>query len=132
MLQINLYAIILRKCYKPGDHIVVHCNVFNDSSVECKPRATLFQNQIYLFADTHKAYQVPITEPVVGDSVAKAKENTSLQILTIPIPNETPLSIKTELIVVKYLIHVMLDIPHAFDIHANLPMVLTTESVTDS
>ena len=129
MLQIYLYTSISRKCYKPGDHIVVHCNVFNDSSVECKPRATLFQNQIYLFADTHKAYQVPITEPVVGDSVAK--ENTSLQILTIPIPNETPLSIKTELIVVKYFIHVTLDIPHAFDIYANLPMVLTTESVTD-
>ena len=126
MLQIYLHASISRKCYKPGDHIVVHCNVFNDSSVECKPRATLFQNQIYLFADTHKAYQVPITEPVVGESVAK--EDRSLQTLPIPIPNDTPLSIKTELIVVKYFIHVTLDIPHAFDLHVNLPILVATQS----
>lgn len=50
----------------------------------------------------------------------------------IPIPKDIPLTIKSELISVKYLIHVTLDIPHATDVHVNLPIAVTTQSVLES
>ena len=108
----------------------MQCDVFNESSVECTPRATLYQTQVYMRGDVQKASQLAISEAVVGEKAEKHK-NVG-QILAIPIPQDIFLSIKSEIIAVKYFIHVTLDIPHAFDIHLNLPFVVTTESALNS
>lgn len=99
-------------------------DVANESSVEATPRATLYQTIVYLFGERHKASQTAITEAIVGQKVDK--HSNGKEVLAITIPHDIPLTIKTELISIKYHIHVTLDIPHAFDIHANVPIVVTT------
>ena len=113
----------------PGATIEVHCDIVNNSTTDCIPRVTLFQKQIYLFAERHKACQVEKSLPIVGECVTK--ESNSYQKLTLTIPTDVDLSIITELIVVKYFIHVTLDIPHALDIHVDLPIVVTTVSAPE-
>ena len=101
-------------------------DIANQSSVEATPRATLYQTQIYMCGQRHRALHLAVGEAVVGKKVAEeAKEE---QILEIPIPKDASLTIKTDIIAVKYFIHVTLDIPHAFDIHTNLPLVVTTRA----
>ena len=110
-----------------GETIEIQCDVFNDSSTETTPRATLYQTQVYLFGERHKAFQIPFSDPVVGQPVPK--NTNAMEFMKITLPKPTSLSIKSELISVKYLIHVTLDIPHAFDIHVNLPFVVTTKAL---
>ena len=104
--------------------------MINESSVEATPRATLYQTKVYLFGELHKADTIAVTDSVVGKKVDKHSNGS--EILNIAIPEDIPLSIKSELIAVKYSIHVTLDIPHAFDIHVNLPLIVTTLAALDS
>ena len=78
----------------------------------------------------HKALQSAVTHHVVGDKMDK--HSRTEKILVIPIPENVPLTMKSELIAVKYLIHVTLDIPHAIDAHVNVPIVVTTQSALKS
>ena len=112
-----------------GETIVLHCDVANDSSVETTPRATLYQMRIFLFGERHTGSQQAITEHIVGKKIDK--HSRASEILAIPVPNDIPLSIKTDLISVKYFLHVTLDIPHAIDLHVNLPILITTKSALD-
>ena len=100
--------------------------MINESSVEATPRATLYQTKVYLFGERHKAYQKAIAEPVMGQKVDKHSNGN--EVLAIAIPEDIPLSIKSELIAVKYSIHVTLDIPHSCDLHVNLPIIVSTRS----
>ena len=43
------------------------------------------------------------------------------------VPADAPISIKNELIVFKYYIHITLDIPLELDLHINLPIIITTK-----
>ena len=46
--------------------------------------------------------------------------------LLLTIPEQCPLTIKNELMVVKYFVHVTLDIPMELDLHINIPVIVTT------
>ena len=113
-----------------GESIVLHIDVDNKSSIEATPRARLYQTVVYLFGERHTASQFAVTDEVVGQKVDK--HSNEREVLAIPIPQDTPLTIKTELIVVKYFIHVTLDIPHAFDLHVNLPILVATQSALNN
>ena len=117
-----MHTFIQRKGYYPGESIELIIDIQNESSVEATPRATLYQTQVYMCGQRHRASNVALTSPVVG------KHSNNEQIIGIPIPKDVSLSIKSDLISIKYFIHVTLDIPHAFDIHANLPFVVTNRS----
>ena len=80
--------------------------------------------------ERHKASQLPLLEAVVGQSVEK--QSNSEQVLNVPLPETACLTIKSEVISVKYFLHVTLDIPHAFDVHVNLPFVVTTLSALNN
>ena len=73
--------------------------------------------------ERHKVVEIPLTDPIVGKKVDKNTNFT--ETLFIPTPKEMSLTIKSALISVKYCVHVTLDIPHAFDIHVNIPLVIT-------
>ena len=103
----------------------MHSLVENDSTVEATPRATLYQTQIYMCGERHKAVELALTEAVVGKLVAPDTDQT--ETLHISIPEDVSLTIKSGIVNVKYFIHVTLDIPHAIDIHVNLPIVVTNE-----
>ena len=104
----------------------LHVTVDNDSTVGITPRASLHQTQIYMCWERHKATEITLGQPIVGKTVP---ENTNItEIIMIPLPEDLSLSIKSALISVKYFIHVTLDIPHAFDLHVNVPIVIANMS----
>ncbi len=104
----------------------LHVTVDNESTVDVTPRASLHQTQVYMCGERHKAREVVITEAIVGKTVHKKTNLT--ETIFIPLPEELSLSIKCGLISIKYFIHVTLDIPHAIDLHINLPIVVVNKS----
>ncbi|CAG2169372.1 unnamed protein product [Oppiella nova] len=97
--------------------------------VAVTPRATLYQTRVYQSGECHKAVDRVLTEHIIGKKMASNANNTD--IIHIPIPKSASLSIKSDVISVKYVVHVTLDIPHAVDLHINLPIIVTTQSALD-
>jgi len=93
--------------------------------VSVTPRATFYQTQIFMSGETHKTIETSLTEPITGSIVNP--EHKEEEIISIIIPEDVPLSMKTHIITVKYFVHVTLDIPHTVDLHINLPIVITNE-----
>ena len=113
-----------------GHPLEVDCFIWNESSLDVKPRVTLYQTQVYVCGERHKAVDVALTEALVGQVVkgsAKCRESFSLVI-----PDGLPLSFKSGLISVKYFAHLTLDIPYAIDLHINLPIVITTKGALEA
>lgn len=77
--------------------------------------------------ERHKTVENSLTEAVEGDEVA---EHTIVEdgFIVVQIPVNIPLSIKSDLITLKYFVHVTLDIPMATDIHINLPVIVTSRA----
>lgn len=68
-------------------------------------------------------------DPIVGKEIAGHSEAT--EILSVRIPSDESLTIKSAVITVKYYVHVTLDIPHSLDLHLNLPIVVTSTKLID-
>lgn len=96
-----------------------------------KPRVSFYQTQIYMTGERHKTVENSLTEAVEGDEVLS---HTLIEDAAIPvaIPVNIPLSIKSELITLKYFVHVTLDIPLATDIHVNLPVIVTSRAALEN
>ena len=75
--------------------------------------------------EQHKAREITLSQPIVGKTVLKKTNIT--EIIIIPLPEDLSLSIKSPLISVKYFIHVTLDIPHAFNLDVNVPIVIANK-----
>lgn len=128
--HVTLNASINRKGFAPGETIDVHVGVNNKTSAKLVPRITLYQVQIYMCGTRHKTIETTLgQDPVVGAEVTANTEVT--QVLSIGIPKDESLTIKSSVITVKYYVHVTLDIPQAFDLHINLPIVLTSQRVLE-
>ncbi len=113
-----------------GESLEVQCTVENKSSVSVTPRATLYQTQIFMTGERHKTVETSLTEPSIGTTVEAGVTNED--IISVLIPEDVSLSIKCPIITVKYFIHVTLDIPHAIDLHLNLPIVITNRQALNS
>lgn len=125
-----MHASIGRKGFAPGETVTVHVHVDNKTNTKVTPRISLHQVQIYMCGTGHKTHEKVLTEePIKGTEIAAHTQVEEL--LTMELPEKESLSIKSSLITVKYFIRVTLDIPHAFDLHVNLPIVLTTEAVIE-
>jgi len=124
--KIKFAANVTKKGFVPGENLELNCNIENNSSVNVTPRATINKKEIYLCGTRHKCVGKHLTdEPVFGQKVEK-HSNTN-QRISLKIPDDIPLSMKSELITVKYIIHVTLDIPHAIDVHLNIPIIITND-----
>ncbi len=80
--------------------------------------------------ERHKTIEASLTDPSIGTTVEAGV--TSEDVISVFIPEDVPLSIKCPIITVKYFIHVTLDIPHAIDLHLNLPIVITNRHALNS
>ena len=80
--------------------------------------------------DKHKTVETTLTEYFFGETIKKGENANS--VINLPIPGRLPLSMKCPNITVKYFIHVTLGIPHAIDIHLNLPIIITNSFVLDN
>jgi len=124
--KIRIFASLPKKGYTPGETIELHITVENDSSATVKPRATLYQQQIYMCGERHKGEKVTLSDRVFGKDVESKTDFT--ETLFVPIPEDASLTIKSQLISIKFFIHVTLDIPHAHDIDVNVPFVMVPKS----
>lgn len=75
--------------------------------------------------ERHKTVENSLTEAVEGEEVLSHTIVEDVA-LSVAIPVNIPLSIKSELLTLKYFVHVTLDIPFATDIHVNLPVIVTS------
>ena len=73
-----------------------------------------------------EAREMVITEAIVGKTVHKKTNLT--ETIFIPLPEDLSLSIKSGIIIIKYFIHVTLDIPLAIDLNVNVPIVVVNKS----
>lgn len=125
-----MHASIGRKGFAPGEKITVHLGIDNRTNTKVTPRLNLYQVQIYMSGVRHKTIESILTEePVVGPEIEPHKEEEAL--LVVKIPSDEALSIKSSVITVKYFVHVTLGIPHSFDLHVNLPIVVTSRRVIE-
>ena len=114
-----------------GEEIRVNLLIDNSSTANVKPRVTFYQTQIYMTGERHKTVENSLTEAVEGEEVS-AHTIVEDGMLSVPIPVNIPLSIKSELITLKYFVHVTLDIPFATDIHVNLPVIVTSRAALEN
>lgn len=128
--HVSMHATLNRKGFAPGESIDVHIRVDNKCSAKLVPRISLYQVQIYMCGARHKTIETTLNkEPVVGAEV-QPHSNVD-EVLSIKIPSDESLTIKSQVITVKYFVHITLDIPHSFDLHINLPVVLTSSKVME-
>jgi len=75
----------------------------------------------------HKIIEVPFTQPaeMLGSEIVAGSIGNE-QYISVQMPKDESLSIKSDLITVKYYVRVVLDIPHSFDLHLTLPLVVTS------
>ena len=99
--------------------------MLNDSTADVRPRASVQQIQIFMCGERHKTVESLVTEYVKGERVEYERHDVT--IIRLRIPDTLPLSMKTSHISVKYFIHITLDIPHAVDLHLNLPIIITNQ-----
>lgn len=130
--KVSLSASIGRKGFAPGESITVHVVVDNQTNTGVTPRIALNQVQIYQCGIKLKVQDnsVDNANPVIGTAVGPGTQTEELLSVTIS-PNEA-LSIKSQLITVKYFVHVTLDIPHSVDLHLKLPVVVTSQLIIDN
>lgn len=86
----------------------------NESNSVVTPRATLYCTKVFMTKNRHHSIEKHY-EAIKGKDVAKNVQG--LDQLIIDIPENTPLTIKNELIVFKYFLHITLDIPMELDLH---------------
>ena len=120
-----MHASLDRKGFARGETIRVHVSVDNASKAAVTPKVSLRQVQIFMSDKRHKTVNNVVSgkDPIQGKEVAA---NSKLdQTIGVPIGECETLSTKSSLITVKYFVDVTLDIPQSFDLHIELPVVLT-------
>lgn len=123
--NVKMHASIDRKGFAPGEVVEIHVAVDNKTNTKVIPRASIYQVQVYQCGDRHKAIENILGgEPVFGEEVAANSENADT--LAIKIPPDEALSFKSSCITVRYFVHVTLDIKNSFDLHCNLPIIVTS------
>ncbi|CAG2174518.1 unnamed protein product [Oppiella nova] len=128
--SIKMYASVVKKGFESGHSIEVDCFIWNRSSLDATPRVTLYQTQVYMCGERHKAVDVALTDALVGQVIKGSA--TGMESFVLGIPQGLPLSFKSSLITVKYFAHLTLDIPYAIDLHINLPIVITTKEALNN
>ncbi len=80
--------------------------------------------------ERHKTIETLLTEPSFGK--ATESEIDADNVISLLIPENIPLSIKSTLITIKYFVRVILDIPNSMDLQLNLPIVITNQNALDN
>lgn len=129
---VSMHASLGRKGFYPGESITVHVSVKNGTkSAVVTPRVSLHQVQIFMCGSRHKTIETTMgDEATIGKPVEPGTEVE--EVLSLAVPGDESLTIKSSVISVKYFVHVTLDIPKSIDLHVNLPVVLTSRDVIEA
>lgn len=115
-------ALIKRKGFAPGEKVPVQVSVINKTSAELTPRVTLVQTQNFMCGIRNRFTFAE--KPVLGQPIAA--HNELVQDIDVVIPENEMLTIRDTVVSVEYTVHCTLDIPHSFDLHVDLPIVVTS------
>jgi len=131
---VSMQASLNRKGFAPGQTLAVQVSVDNQTNALMKPQLELHQIQIYNFEGIRlKIVETVLCEsPITGPKIpAHSKEQ---EILLLTIPTGESLSIRSDLITVKYFVNVILHtgLQKEFNLHINLPIVLTAKGILDA
>ena len=128
--KVTMNASIDRKGFARGELVSVSVTVDNQTNATVIPRLSLHQIQIFMCNNRHKTVDTIISgiDPISGQAIGPSSKMDQLIDVEIPELDEA-LSIKSSLITVKYFVNVVLDIPQAFNLQLDLPIVLTKQAV---
>ncbi|CAG2168966.1 unnamed protein product [Oppiella nova] len=133
--SIRMDAKIDRRAYYPGEFVVFHCNVINQSSTRVIPRVTLRQTQTYLMRKKNKTkirqnthYEIKCQRM---EGLPTEAGSSSTQTFQVPIPIGIAISVNSPILEVSYDLHLTVDIPSAIDLHLDLPIMITTKNVVN-
>lgn len=124
--SVTIEATIDRKGYLPGETIQLKTFINNMTTLKVQPRATLYQTQIFMTGDRHRTLELVLGEPSYGNEVEP--NEVAEEVIEITIPARAQLTMKSNIITVKYFVHVTLDIPQNKDLHINLQFVVTNKA----
>ncbi|CAG2163523.1 unnamed protein product [Oppiella nova] len=119
-----------RRGYYPGELIPVNCNIANKSAIRVNPRATLRQTQTFTAKGKHK--KIKETKYVRVEGLPVEPGLTNVETLQVPIPANIHLSTECPIISVAYDLHLTVEIPSALNLHIDLPIIVTKESVMNN
>lgn len=129
--NVSMHASLGRKGFYPGETITVHVSVKNGTkSAVVTPRVTLHQVQIFMCGSRHKTIETTIGEATLGTAVQPGGDVEEL--LSLVVPADESLTIKSSVISVKYFVHCTLDIPLSIDLHTNLSVIITSRDVIEA
>ncbi|XP_023218537.1 arrestin domain-containing protein 2-like [Centruroides sculpturatus] len=121
---ITLYARTDRKGYCPGESIAITADFENHSSRTIIPHATLHQTQTFLAGGKSRSRRCKFTI-VTGLAIQPGRTaNWDAQLLKIPAVS--PSIINCCLIRVDYAVRITLQIPGAYNLSVDLPVVIGT------
>lgn len=126
--RVAMHAICVRKGHAQGEPITVHLKIDNDSSALVEPKLVLHQVQVFSCCRTnrHKSVETRLEPVVTGKQVAAHSLGVE-EVLSLTVPTDENLTIKTPQISVKYFVEIELAIPHSPDLRLNLPIVITSK-----
>jgi hypothetical protein len=122
---INLNELIDNHLFFKGDEVLINYSVANRSSDFVSPKATLYQMENY-FAPEGRLY-IPFKVKVCeeeGNDIAPFSVSSDKFALKIPF-NLKVCSFESSLIKVDFKIHVTLGIRGSFDLHIDLPLLIS-------
>ncbi len=107
--------------------IQINCSINNQSKKSMSLRATLKQEVDFYASGSHRKCCGKIVR-VVGNTIAPFSKTN--EVMTLLVPTTTPVVHKScPIINIKYTITVTLDIPGSFELHCNLPVILTNQTL---
>ncbi|GBM66511.1 Arrestin domain-containing protein 3 [Araneus ventricosus] len=121
---ISLYARTDRKGYCPGESIAITADFENLSSRTIIPHATLHQTQTFLAGGKSRTRHSKYT--IVTGLAIQPGRTTSWDAQLLKIPAVTPSIINCCLIRVDYAVRISLQIPGAYNLSMDLPVLIGT------
>lgn len=95
-----------RKGHIAGETIEVKTVVKNTTSLKVQARAALYQTQIFMSGVRHRTLESALGETVTGPEIEPCEFTEN--VLELPIPPRAPLTMKSNMVTVKYFVHVTL------------------------
>ncbi len=110
-----------------GTTIPINCSIDNQSKKSMSLRATLKQEVDFYASGSHKKCCDKIVR-AVGNTIAPFSKTN--EIIALLVPTTTPVVHNScPIINIKYTITVTLDIPGSFDLHCDLPVIITNQTL---
>lgn len=123
---VKLKGSLERRGYAATESIPVKVTLENNTNIDLCPRVTLYQTQAFIHNQQHRSIETCLNEVGATGELVEAGQSLA-QIITIPLPTNLVVSLRSALILVRYSLHIALDVPNMHELYVSLPFVVTTK-----